>query len=231
MPRTKRFYIAGVAQLVTQRGTARQACFFRAADYSRYLQELHDAALKYQCLVHAYVLMTNHVHLLVTPQTEGALAHVMQALGRRYVRYINDTSGRTGTLWDGRYKAGLIDSERYVMACQRYVELNPVRARLVEAPDQYPWSSFAANACGTPDPVVTPHDVYLQLAPSEEKRRARYRAYMRQPVAEEELRAIRIHLQRQRALGSPDFQERIATQLKRQVGIGHPGRPRKRPAI
>lgn len=125
MPRLKRLDLPGVAQHVVQRGNDKQACFFRHEDYVRYLQDLREAALKFGCRVHAYVLMTNHVHLLVTPSTVGATSRMMQAVGRRYVRYVNDTIGSTGTLWEGRYKSSLVDSERYVMACHRYIELNP----------------------------------------------------------------------------------------------------------
>lgn len=146
MPRMKRLDLPGMAQHVIQRGNDRQACFFQETDYLRYLQDLHEAALHQACSIHAYVLMTNHVHLLVTPRTEGGVSRMMQALGRRYVRYVNDSSGRTGTLWEGRYKASLVDDERYVLACYRYIELNPVRAGMVAAPDEYRWSSHAANA-------------------------------------------------------------------------------------
>jgi putative transposase len=175
MPRTKRLDIAGVAQHVIQRGNDRQACFFREGDYRRYMQDLREAALQSECKVHAYVLMTNHIHLLVTPPSEGAVGRMMQAVGRRYVRYVNASICRTGTLWEGRYKASLVDAERYVMACYRYIELNPVRAGMVASPDDYRWSSFAANALGRFDPLVAPHDVYRRLATDDAQRCAWYR--------------------------------------------------------
>lgn len=227
MPRTKRLDLPGVAQHVMQRGNDRQACFFREMDYLRYLQNLREAALRYECRVHAYVLMTNRVHLLLTPRLVGAVARLMQAVGRCYVRYVNDTLCRTGTLWEGRYKSSLVDSERYMMACYRYIELNPVRAGMVECPEGYRWSSFAANGMGAPDPLVTPHEVYQQLATDAEQRREAYRSLVSEAVPDDEIAAIRLYAQRQRALGSDKFQLQIERQLERRAGIGRPGRPRK----
>lgn len=227
MPRTKRLDLAGVAQHVIQRGNDRQACFYCEADYTRYLQDLRDAASASGCRVHAYVLMTNHVHLLVTPDAIGAVARMMQAVGRRYVRYINDSAGRTGTLWEGRYKSSLVDSERYVMTCYRYIELNPVRAGMVTEPQAYRWSSFAANGMGRHDATVMPHEVYLRLGVDEGQRCARYRELVGQGIPDEDLAAIRLYVQRQRALGTSKFQAQIEDQLKRRAGLGQPGRPRR----
>jgi putative transposase len=227
MPRMKRLDLPGVAQHVVQRGHARQPCFFREADYASYLQDLREAALKYDCQVHAYVLMVNHVHLLVTSQEEGALGRMMQTIGRCYVRRVNKALSRTGTLWEGRYKSSLIDSECYVIACYRHIELNPVRAGLVDAPDLYRWSSFAANGYGARDLLVTPHDAYSELAADEASRCARYRSFVAEPAAEEEVIAIRLYLQRQRALGSARFQAEVERKLQRRAGLGRPGRPRR----
>ena len=146
MPRKPRFNIVGIPQHVIQRGNNREPCFYSEQDYQRYLKDLSDSAKKHDCRIHAYVLMTNHVHLLVTPMVEHGISNMMQALGRRYVYYINKNYQRSGTLWEGRYKASLIDSERYLLTCMRYIELNPVRAKMVEHPGEYPWSSYQANA-------------------------------------------------------------------------------------
>lgn len=227
MPRGKRMDVPGVAQHVVQRGNDRQACFFREADYARYLQDLRESALQFQCRIHAYVLMTNHVHLLVTPSAAGGVGRMMQAVGRRYVRYINAALCRTETLWEGRYKASLVDEERYVLACYRYIELNPVRAGMVAAPGDYQWSSFAANAFGRHDPLVSMHDIYRRLAADEGHRRAKYRELVAEALSAEDIAAIRLYAQRQRALGSTRFQEQIEQQLQRRAGIGRPGRPRK----
>ena len=228
MPRGKRLDVAGVAQHVIQRGNDRQACFFRDDDYARYLGILREATLRFGCSVHAYVLMTNHVHLLLTPAEPGGVAKVMQTLGRSYVRHVNDTIGRTGTLWEGRYKSCLVDSERYVLACYRYIELNPVRAGMVDDAAGYAWSSHGYNALGRPDPLVRPHPIYLQIAASDEARRRHYLALVAAGISADELHSIRLYSQRQRALGSTRVQQQIERQLARNVGIGAPGRPRKK---
>ena len=164
MPRQHRLDLAHVAQHVIQRGNDRRPCFFAEGDYARYLDELREIALREGCAVHAYVLMTNHVHLLMTPTEAGQIARVMQALGRRYVRFINDRYHRTGTLWEGRYKACLVDSETYLLTCYRYIELNPVRAAMVAEAGDYPWSSYGRNAMGRADRLVHLHASYLALA-------------------------------------------------------------------
>ena len=227
MPRTKRLDLAGVAQHVVQRGNDRQPCFFREVDYIRYLQDVREAALEYEVRVHAYVLMTNHVHLLVTGQDVGAVGRMMQSVGRRYVRFVNDALARTGTLWEGRFKSSLIDNERYLLACYRYIELNPVRAAMVTAVSEYRWSSYACNGLGLHDPLVSPHPVFMAIHRDPEQRRACYRALVSEGISEEELANIRIHAQRQRALGTDKFQKAIEAQLGRRAGIGTPGRPRK----
>ena len=227
MPRLPRLDLVGVAQHVVQRGNDRQACFFRDADYLRYLQDLREASLKSGCRIHAYVLMTNHVHLLATPGQSGGVARMMQAVGRRYVRYINDTLGRTGTLWEGRYKACLVDSEHYILACYRYIELNPVRACMVIEPGAYRWSSYAANAGGSIDGVLTPHPVYLRIAGEESERREKYAALVAEGMREEDVASFKLYTQRQKALGSSRFQEQIERQLSRSVTLGKPGRPRR----
>ena len=126
MPRKPRFNLPGVPQHIIQRGNNREPCFYSIQDYQQYLEDLKTSALKYDCRIHAYVLMTNHVHLLITPMIENGISQMMQALGRRYVKYINATYNRTGTLWEGRYKASLIDSDMYLLTCMCYIELNPV---------------------------------------------------------------------------------------------------------
>jgi len=227
VPRAKRLDLPGVPQHVIQRGNDRQPCFFRNTDYLRYLQDLRDAAFKFGCRIHAYVLMSNHVHLLVTPEQAGGIGRMMQAIGRRYVRYINGTRGRTGTLWEGRYKACLVDSERYVLTCYRYIELNPVRAAMVTDPDQHRWSSYRHNALGRFDPVVSPHPVYLQLDCNDECRLARYRELVASGLSIEELEAIRLYAKRQRALGDARFQAEVEQRLQQRAGLGVPGRPRR----
>lgn len=227
MPRQPRLDIAGVPQHVIQRGNDRRPCFFAESDYLCYLQELRELALREGCAIHAYVLMTNHVHLLVTPSATGQIAHLMQSLGRRYVRYANDRHHRTGTLWEGRYKACLVDGDTYLLQCYRYVELNPVRAGMAAGPGDYRWSSYGANACGTTDPLIHPHPNYLALGDHEAARQASYRALIAQAIPDDDLTAIRLNLQRQHALGPDRFRAAIEAQLGRRAGPATIGRPRK----
>lgn len=163
MPRKPRFVLPGVPQHIIQRGNNREPCFYSAEHYRRYLELLKEAADRNDCCVHAYVLMTNHVHVLATPFSPHGVSHLMQDLGRKYVRAINHIYRRSGTLWEGRYKASLVDSEAYLLACMRYIELNPVRANMVVHPGEYRWSSYAANGQGQADALISPHPLYEQL--------------------------------------------------------------------
>ena len=164
MPRQPRYFIPNIPQHVIQRGVDRQAVFFEARDYQLYLDTLRCAAHRYHCSVHAYVLMTNHTHLLITPGTGRSLPLLMQAMGRGYVQKLNRHYNRTGTLWQGRYKASLIQDDQYLLTCYRYIELNPVRAGMVRRPGDYPYSSYRHNANGQPDSLITPHPLYRSLA-------------------------------------------------------------------
>jgi putative transposase len=205
MPNSRRFHLAGIPQHVVQRGNSRQLCFLANADYSEYLRRLAKASQKYAVAVHAYVLMTNHVHLLVTPATAHGVAKLMQSVGTGYVRSFNARHGRTGTLWDGRFYSAPVDSDRYFWGCHRYIELNPVRAGMVARPGDYKWSSYAANAHGKPDPVVTPHSSYLALAGSLAKARADYRQMFANQLVEADLEAIRNSVRNGRAYGREEF--------------------------
>lgn len=226
MARKPRFSLTGVPQHVIQRGNNREPCFFAAEDYRFYLDSLKEACEKYHCAVHAYVLMTNHVHLLVTPQAEGAVGNMMQSVGRRYVRYINHVYRRSGTLWEGRYKASLVESETYLLVCQRYIELNPIRAAMVSTPVEYQWSSYPHNAFGRPDAYVSPHPEYLRLDADPEHRRHIYRELFRHYMENELLHTIREALNQELVLGSERFKDRIEATLKRCARPGLPGRPR-----
>ena len=174
MPRLPRISLPGVPMHVVQRGINRRPCFRDHKDFLAYLDALGDSSGRYQVDVHAYVLMTNHVHLLVTPGTPDGASRMMQQLGRRYVQYFNRAHNRTGTLWEGRFKSSLILSDRYLLACYRYIELNPVRAGIVSSADHYPWSSFRANGLGHMNPLLRPHSLWLELGISAEARRSAY---------------------------------------------------------
>ncbi len=226
MPRKPRFNLPGVPQHVIQRGNNREPCFYAEEDYRRYLDELQDVAEKNDCRVHAYILMTNHVHFLVTPMVEHGISQMMQALGRRYVYYINKTYKRTGTLWEGRYKSSLIDSDQYLFTCMRYIELNPIRANMVEHPGEYKWSSYRANANGVHDSLIEAHPLYTALAGTAARRQEAYRELFRYHIDNELLHEIRESLNHELVLGRTYFKDRIEEITKRQVRLGQPGRPR-----
>ncbi|WP_310451749.1 transposase [Sulfuritalea sp.] len=158
MPRRPRIHLAGIPLHIVQRGHNRDACFFGEDDYHAYRHWLGEALKTSGCQLHAYVLMTNHVHLLLTPPAPEAVTQLVISLGRRYVHYINKTYRRTGTLWDSRYKSSLVQADAYLLLCQRYIELNPVRAAMVDDPAHYRWSSYRANGLGQPDPLLTRHE-------------------------------------------------------------------------
>ncbi len=225
MARMPRYVIPGQPQHVIQRGNNRQPIFGSDDDYRYYLEKLKEASLKHECDIHAYVLMTNHVHLLVTPQQEKSIGRMMQTLGRYYVQYFNHCYQRTGTLWEGRYKATLIDTERYLLTCMRYIELNPVRATgMVDHPAEYPWSSYRHNALGVSDALITPHDEYLRLALFDEKRQSSYRALFKAHIPDMTLAAIREATNKAWVLGDERFKIKIEKLLDRSVeSCGHGG--------
>lgn len=225
MPRHPRIDVPGLPQHIVQRGIDRQACFFTDSDRLRYLADLRHIARELDCAIHAYVLMTNHVHLLATPRATGDIGRMMQALGRRYVRAVNDRYGRSGSLWEGRFKASLVESERYLLACQRYIELNPVRAALVADPGEYAWSSYRAHALGVPDPLLRSHATYEAMAADPVARRDAWRRWVAADIAPGEIEAIRFYLQRQQALGTERFQQQVGALLGRRAGPGRAGRP------
>jgi len=217
MARLPRFIIPGQPQHIIQRGNNRQAIFCANADYRFYLEKLKDAAAKHDCEIHAWVLMTNHVHLLVTPQAETGIGKMMQMLGRYYVQYFNYCYQRTGTLWEGRYKATLIDSEQYLLTCMRYIEMNPVRAGMVNHPAEYPWSSYRCNALGKSDTLVTPHPEYLALGQSVKLRQTRYRSLFHTQLPDKTLAEIRQATNKAWCLGDSRFAEEVAQQLNRRA--------------
>ena len=194
MPRRCRIHIDGLPLHIVQRGHNRAPCFFDEQDRLAYLDWLREALAREHWRMHAYVLMTNHVHLLLTPDDASAVPRVLMSVGRRYVQYINYTYGRTGTLWDGRYKSSLVQADTYLLFCQRYIELNPVRAGMVSDPGEYRWSSYRNNALGEPDALVTPHPLYLALGLDGNTRRETYRALFQSALANAPLAELRMAL-------------------------------------
>lgn len=227
MPRKPRFFLPGVPVHVVQRGNNRQAVFFEEDDYLVYLEWLNEAATQHGSLIHAYVLMTNHVHLLMTPSDATSISSTLQALGRRYVPYVNHSYGRSGTLWEGRFKASSIEEEDYLLACYRYVELNPVRAGMVERPEDYPWSSHRANALGEVDPLVSPPPLYDRLGATRQARQAAYRELFAAHFDPDVLSAVRACVQTGTPLGNDRFRAQIERALGLKVGYSVRGRPNK----
>lgn len=217
MARLPRFVLPGHPQHVIIRGNNRAAVFAADEDYRFFLDTLGHAALKHTCAIHAHVLMTNHVHLLVTPETESGIGKMIQAVGRYYVQYFNHCYQRTGTLWEGRYKACLIDSESYALTCYRYIELNPVRANMVSHPGEYPWSSYRTNAFGIADPLITPHPLYTALGPTAQQRQEVYRGLFAGHIDDQTLESVRTSINKAWVLGSPRFVEQVAQNLNRQA--------------
>jgi len=224
MARQSRFNLPGVPQHVIQRGNNREPCFYSEDDYKYYKDVLIESAEKNQACIHAYVFMTNHVHLLVSPKHEHSISHMMQDLGRKYVRYVNRSYNRTGTLWEGRFKASLVDSDVYLLTCMRYIELNPVRANMVTHPGEYRWSSYACNANGKYDALVNAHSLYMALDHDVKKRQFAYRELFRICLNSELIHEIRDALNQQLVLGREDFKIKIEETTNRQARLKPLGR-------
>lgn len=225
MARLPRIDAAGYPHHVIQRGNNRQAVFVDEADYRRYLLLLQESAAAHSVAVHAYVLMTNHVHLLVTPEIHPALSKFMQAIGRRYVRWFNDRHGRSGTLWEGRFRSAVVSADRYLLACMRYIELNPVRAGMSTSPEEYRWSSNPHHVGKFVDPVIKDHSLFWALGNTPFERQSAYRSLFETLLAETELIELRQATNRGRALTSAA--ERAVDEA--QSPAWHRPRPRGRP--
>jgi putative transposase len=227
MPRKPRFFLPSVPVHAIQRGNNRQAIFFDTADYVYYLDKLKEASTKYDCQIHDYVLMTNHVHLLVTPGHQESLSRMFQYVGRFYVPYVNKTYNRSGTLWEGRFKACLVEEESYLINCYRYIELNPVRAGIINKPQDYLWSSYRANALNVSEELLTPHPIYLALGHNQERRKEAYKKLFQAELSDELLDVYRASVQSGTPLGGDMFLSKIEQRLKVRVGQIKRGRPKK----
>ncbi|MBA6257287.1 MULTISPECIES: transposase [unclassified Colwellia] len=225
MARRLRVSPIGVAQHVIQRGNNRQVCFASQQDFSAYLGWLEEYAKKYHVEIHAWVLMTNHVHLLCTPRCDGGVSKLMQSLGRQYVRYFNFSYKRTGSLWEGRYKSCLVQEDKYLIQLYRYIELNPVRAGMVADPSSYLWSSYQVNALGKPSVLCTPHALLIALGGDLIARQAAYRALFKFHVEGKLLTDIREALNQGMAIGNDAFKAQLATLTGRRMTPKKFGRP------
>jgi len=227
MPRKPRFYMPGAPVHAVQRGHNKSATFFDDFDYLEYLRCLKQASDACSCAIHAYVLMTNHVHLLMTPENPGSIGRLFQSLGRHYVRYINEAYGRRGSLWEGRYKSTIIQTQTYLLTCQRYIEMNPVRAGLVDHPAKYRWSSYSANALGVSNPILSKHAEYQLLGRSPEDRQSTYRELFDTTLGSDEIALQRSALQTGTPLGNDRFRSQIEAVSCRKIGFLMRGRPKK----
>ena len=228
MPRKPRLFVEGLPQHIIQRGNNRQAIFTEDAERRQYLAWLGEIAAERGLAIHAYVLMTNHVHLLATPEAPDSVGRTLQSLGRRYVPYFNGRHDRSGTLWDGRYRSALVDGESYFLVCARYIETNPVRAGLVRRRRDYAWSSYRRNAEGRSDDLLLEHPVYTALGPGPEARCQAYSRLFEEEIPARQMAAIRSATSRGGALGREAFLEALEARFGRSAVPRPRGRPRKK---
>ena len=231
MPRKPRLQIAGLPVHIIQRGNNRQACFFADEDYLFFLDHLAKLIKRFHCSLHAYVLMTNHFHLLLSSDLDNGPSLLMKFLGQRYVQYVNRAYKRSGSLWEGRFRSSLVQTQRYVLGCYRYIEMNPVRANMVKHPIDYRWSSYATNAAGKKTEWLTPHGEYLALAAEEPRRLEAYRGLFSTDLDPELMREIRTSTHGGYAVGDSRFKKEIESALNRRVTPRGPGRPTESPKI
>lgn len=227
VPRRPRICLPNVPLHIIQRGNNRQACFFADEDYRFYLDKLARASSHAGCQIHAYALMTNHVHLLVTSNQSQGVGDMMKMLGQRYVQYVNRAYRRSGTLWEGRFRSCPIQEDTYLLSCMRYIELNPVRAGMVAHPGDYPWSSYRGNAQGEANELLTPHPLYLSLGHTDDARHTAYRELFRHELDPGMVDRIRSATNGNFALGNNRFSDEISRALGRRATPGQAGRPRK----
>ena len=228
MPRKPRMYLPGIPCHIIQRGNNREATFFAEQDYQYYLNCLLDASCRYRTKVHAYVLMTNHVHILATPENKESISLTMQSVGRLYVQYVNKEYQRTGTLWESRHKASLVDAENYLLVCSRYIELNPVAADMVRHPADYKWSSYRANALGESNSLLQHHEIYHRLGVDNHQRQQAYAGLFDHLIESEDIKLIRNAARCSMPTGDNRFKKQIEKTLNRKVGYAHRGRPGKK---
>ena len=226
MPRRARNYIVGMPYHLVQRGNNRDPCFIEPENYQFYLHLWEELSQRYGVSVHAYCLMTNHIHFLATPLCKDALSNTMKVVGSRYAQYVNLKYKRTGTLWEGRHRSSLVQSDRYLLTCQRYIELNPVRAVMVSHPSEYKWSSFHSNAWGEPS-WLKPHEEYLKIDSNEAKRFDAYRGLFESSLDSNDLNRIRKAAHYCHPVGDDRFCEMIEARYGVKLGQAKRGRPRK----
>lgn len=227
MPRKPRVILPNHPVHVIQRGNNRSATFYTEEDYRFYYDALSKASQRCECAVHAYVLMTNHVHLLLSSSTEIGISAFMQSVGRRYVRYINQTYRRSGTLWEGRFKSSLIQDNEFYFICSRYIEMNPVRAGMVSHPKDYRWSSYGYNAQGEVNSLIKPYQLYIRLGKTDQERASCYTEMFNEPIDLKTIGKIRTATNKEQVLGNDRFREEIGRMLQRRIDTHPHGGDRK----
>lgn len=230
MARPPRLVIPGFPLHIVQRGNNRAVTFHCPEDFACYREALFDASRRYECRIHVYVLMSNHTHLLITAEDVHGPSRMMQAVGRRFVQYVNARYARTGTLWEGRFRSSVVHSERYFFACSRYIELNPVRARMVDSPDEYGWSSYGHNALGVADRLITPFALYEALGTRPADREAAYRTLFDDPLSDKTLDTIRSATRTKGIVGDDEFRSLVEERLQRSLSRPPHGGDRRSPA-
>ena len=229
MPRTARVVLSGYPHHVIQRGHNRAPVFVSEADYEFYLEILKEWKELLRCRVYAYCLMTNHVHLVIDPgENASSLALLMKRIAARYTRYINRVEQRSGTVWNGRYKSSPIETDRYLLACCRYVELNPVRAKIVASPEKYPWSSYTSRIRVSNGTWLDEHSLFEELGTTEPERRERYRDWVHASIPDDEWELIRTAAQRGQLTGGTRFLKQVHERIGHRVELRGRGRPRSK---
>ncbi len=228
MARAPRLTCFGQAHHLLQSGIDRQPIFRDDADRLQFLHWLQEAARQFQVSIHAYVLMPDHVHLLATPVDQTGLGRMMQWIGRHYVPYFNRKYARSGTLFQGRFKTAILESGPHLVNCMHYIESNPVRAGLVRAVDDFPWSSYAHHAGMKADAVVTDHVMYWSLGNTPFQREANYRAHLNQEMSLTVIHELTGAVLKGRVMGTAAFQNELSKTMGRPVGPGRRGRPSKK---
>lgn len=227
MPRRSRIIVPDIPLHIIQRGNNHQPCFFADEDYLLYLDWLEEYAKSEGCSIHSYVLMTNHVHILLTPETSKSAGTLMKRLGQRYVQHINRTYKRSGTLWEGRYRSCIVQQQEYLFSCQKYIEMNPVRSGIVQHPGEYRWSSYLINCQGNASGLLKPHPLYQSLGLTNTDYQIAYQQMYQSELETGEIDKIRKATNGNFALGNDRFQNEIGKVLGRRVAPGRAGRPKK----
>jgi len=227
MARRPRLFVADIPYHIVQRGNNKNSIFLSHEDYAYFLEVLQEAKIKHPCFIYSYCLMTNHFHFLLRPEEKDNISWFVKLLGAKYVRYFNKTYKRTGTLWEGRFKSSLIDEELYFLACLHYIEMNPVRAGIVNSPELYRWSSYRVRAFGEKNPVVDLDPWYNSLAGNETGRQLKYREFFQNLLPESTSKLIREMTNKNGIVGGRDFRERIEQLTHKEIIFKSPGRPKK----